>query len=414
MPVLSKRLLTEVTRDVQKATGIRPFFMDLQGNILGPDDPLESPPAKVRKLRLVALHESITTGQPYLFETVPGLMSWLIALENRRIIHGAIVGGDVFSTESEISSADHLQDLAAMGIPKATAHRYLASRPVFSPATMRQASRYTQEVFYQMSGWKPVQMEENRIRTEQQRQIAEAVEDQRRRGSVSTYPFEKERALLSHIRAGDQAGARRVLNEMLGAMYLTSPKLVVLRARAIEMMGYLTRTAVEDSPVMESLIIRNHHWMEQLIRARDFEELSRVLTEALNDFIEGIYLHGFNRSNSQVSLALEFISRNFASPLSLADVAKVAGLSSYRLAHVVKAHTGKTVLQLILHARIQSARQLLEDTSKPCTEIAYVVGFNDQSYFIRHFKRIIGETPARYRRARQSGTIRSPIPAETG
>jgi AraC-like DNA-binding protein len=243
-------------------------------------------------------------------------------------------------------------------------------------------------------------MEENRIRFDQQRQLAQAIEDQRQRGKVSSYPFEKERILLSHIRAGDQDGARRVLNEMLGAMYLTSPKLVVLRARAIEMMGYLTRTAVEDSPVMESLIERNHRWMERLIRARDFEELSRVLTEALNDFIEGIYLHGFNRSNTRVSQALDFIARNHAQPISLRDIAKEVGLSSYRLAHVVKAHTGKTVLQIITHTRIQHARQLLESTEKSCTEIAYETGFHDQSYFIKHFRRLTGITPARFRRMR--------------
>ena len=191
---------------------------------------------------------------------------------------------------------------------------------------------------------------------------------------------------------------------MLGAMYLTSPKLVVLRARAIEMMGYLTRTAVEDSPVMESLIERNHQWMERLIRARDFEALSRVLTNALNDFIEGIYLHGFNRSNTHVSHALDFITRNYTRPISLKDVARELGLSPYRLAHVVKAHTGKTILQIITHTRIQNARQLLEDTDKSCTDVAYEVGFNDQSYFIKHFRRLTGITPARYRRTRMVKT----------
>jgi two-component system response regulator YesN len=243
-------------------------------------------------------------------------------------------------------------------------------------------------------------MEENRLRVMQQQQIAEAIEDQKRRGGVASYPFEKERILLSHIRAGDQAGARRVLNEMLGAMYMTAPKLVVLRARAIELMGYLTRAAVEDSPIMESLIERNHQWMRRLISARDFEKLARVLTEALNDFIEGIYLHGFNRSNTHVSKALDFITQNYTKPLTLNDIAREVGLSSYRLAHVVKAHTGKTVLQIIAHARIQNAQHLLEHSGKSCTEIAYEVGFNDQSYFIKHFRRLTGITPARYRRTR--------------
>jgi two-component system, response regulator YesN len=400
MAMLSKRILTDVTRSVYKDTGIRPFFMDLNGQVPERTDPLGGSGPRVRRLRLYALHESINTGQTFFFETAPGLSSWLVALENRRIIHGALIGGDVISTESTTSTEEYLRQLTSMGLSIPDARAYLSTRPALSPSTMAEAASVLYRTFYQVSGWDPVQMEENRLRMQQQQQIAEAIEDQRRRGSAFAYPFEKERILLSHIRSGDQAGARRVLNEMLGAMYLTSPKLVVLRARAIELMGYLTRTAVEDSPVMESLIERNHRWMERLIRARDFEDLSRVLTEALNDFIEGIYLHGFNRSNTHVSKALDFITHNYSKPLALRDVAREVGLSPYRLAHIVKAHTGKTILQIILHARVQNARQLLESTDQSCTDIAYAVGFNDQSYFIKHFRRIVGITPARYRRTR--------------
>ena len=401
MTTLSKRILTDVTRTVFKATGVRAFFMDLNGQSPAGTDPLghHSTP-RVRRLRLYALHESVTTGLPFFFETAPGLSSWLVALEDRRIIHGALIGGDVISTETVLTTEDYLRHLAAMGLSARSARDYLSTRPALSPATMNEAATILQKTFYQISGWKAVQMEENRLRMMQQQQIAQAIEDQRKQGNTSSYPFEKERILLSYIRAGDQAGARRVLNEMLGAMYLTSPKLVVLRARAIEMMGYLTRTAVEDSPVMESLMLGKHRWMQRLIRASDFEDLSRVQTEALNDFIEGIYLHVFNRSNTRVSAALDYITRNYSKPLSLQDIAKEVGLSSYRLAHVVKSHTGKTVLQIITHARIQNARQLLEGTGKSCTDIAYEVGFNDQSYFIKHFKRITGITPARYRRTR--------------
>jgi AraC-like DNA-binding protein len=342
-------------------------------------------------------------GKPFFFETIPGFSSWLVPLEDRRIIHGALIGGDVISTESTASTQDCLGNLVSVGLPLPAARKYLETRLALSPETMSDAAKYLEKTFYQISGWKAIQMQENRLRLMQQQQLAEAIEDQRRKGSVTAYPFEKERILLSHIRAGDQTGARRVLNEMLGVIYLTSPKLIVLRARAIEMMGYLTRTAVEDSPVMESLIERNHTWMERLIRARDFEELSRVLTDALNDFIEGVYIHGFNRSNAHVSKALDHITRNFAKPLSLDEVAQVVGLSTYRLAHLVKAHTGKTILQIILHTRIQTARQLLENTDKSCTDIAYEVGFTDQSHFIKHFKRVTGITPARYRRSRMKG-----------
>jgi len=399
MAALSKRILSETARSTFKAFGIRPFLMDLEGGTDPAKDPL-SGVSKVRRLRTYALQESINLGQPHFFEVLPGLGGWLVALENRRIIHGALAVGEVFIEPPPSDSEGCRRELAALGLSAEKAREYLLARPTLTGARLREAALHVEQTFYVVSGWKPLQMNENRLRVQQQQQIAEAIDDQKRRGDGASYPFEKERVLLSHIRAGDQAGARRVLNEMLGAMYMSSPKLVVLRARAIELMGYLTRAAVEDSPAMESLIARNHQWMERLIRARDFEELARVLTDALNDFIENIYLHGFNRTNVHVAKALDFITRNSAKPLRLKDIAGTVGLSSYRLAHLVKAHTGKTIVQIITHARIQNARALLEQTEKPCAEIAYETGFNDQSYFIKHFKRIAGITPARYRRTR--------------
>jgi AraC-like DNA-binding protein len=377
--------------------------MDLNGSTDPADDPLAAL-TRVRRLRNYALQESVNLGEPCFFELVPGLASWLVALENRRIIHGAMIGGEAVASESPRDPGECVQDLIGMGLSRPEALHYLSTRLPFSEPQTRAAAKRLRDTFYQVSGWKPIQMEENRLRMRQQQQIAEAIDDRKRRGEYTSYPFEKERILLSHIRAGDQTGARRVLNEMLGAMYLSSPKLVVLRARAIELMGYLTRAAVEDSPIMESMIERNHQWMDRLIKARDFEDLSRVLTNALNDFIEGIYLHGFNRSNSHVSKALDYITRHYTQSLSLADIAREVGLSPYRLAHLVKAHTGKTVLQIILHARVQNARHLLENTDKSCTDIAYENGFNDQSYFIKHFKRLTGITPARYRRTRMVKT----------
>lgn len=398
MASLSKRILTETIRSTFKEFGIRPLFMDLEGRTDPASDPFSSLP-RVRRQRTYALQESINLGQPHFYELTPGFGAWLVALENRRIIHGALIAGEAFIKE-QITPTVPPPDLDAIGLAPGAAWDAVRTRLTLSAARLRDAALHVEQTFYMISGWKPLQMTENRLRVQQQQQIAEAIEDRKKRGGGAAYPFEMERVLLSHIRAGDRTGARRVLNDMLGAMYTTSPKLVVLRARAIEMMGYLTRAAVEDSPAMESLIARNHEWMDRLIRARDFEDLARVLTDALNDFIENIYLHGFNRSNVHVGKALDFITHNATKPLRLKDIAGAVGLSTYRLAHLVKAHTGKTIVQIVTHARVQHARALLEQTEKPCADIAYESGFNDQSYFIKHFKRITGITPARYRRTR--------------
>jgi len=165
------------------------------------------------------------------------------------------------------------------------------------------------------------------------------------------------------------------------------------------MMGYLTRAAVEDSPLMEPLIERNHQWMQKLINAPDFEMLSHVLMQALDDFMQGIYAHGFNIYNPKVSRILDFVAQHYTKPIALEQIAAATDLSVFRVSHLVKQNTGKSVLQHIMQLRIQKARQLLERSSLSCSEIAYELGFCDQSYFIKHFKRLTGTTPRRYRRS---------------
>ena len=398
MAILSKKMMTEVARAYSAGYGLKVHFTDVAGNVRGSRDEL-SILANSRRRRNYALQESINLGEPYVFNAVPGVATWVIALEDRRRIHGGMIGGEVIVDGcSKGGTRKRLEYLAAQGMPHGAAQRFLARLPRWSPGRVDKAAVFLQETFYQISGWQPELMTENRLKTLQQAQISQAIEDQRKSGIHALYAFEKERKLLANIRAGDRNGARQILNEMLATIYMSSPKLVVLRARAVELMSCLTRAAIEDNPLMEPLVERNHRWTEQLIVARDFDDLSHVLMAALDDFIDGIYLHGVNRSNVKVHRALDFISQNFAQRLTLRTVAGHVGLSPCRTAHLIREFTGSTVLQIIQQVRIRHAQELLKRTSKSCTEIAYDVGYEDQSYFIKHFKRITGATPVAYRR----------------
>jgi AraC-like DNA-binding protein len=320
------------------------------------------------------------------------------------MVHGSVIGPDVVvgadPVAEEASRLAAGQYLRGKGIPPGSVRNCLGRMQAWSEAQCREAADYLGTVFFQISGWKPLLLEENRVKALQREQLTQAIEDQRGRGGRTLYAFEKERMLLAHIRAGDRSGAKRILNEMLAAIYLSSPQLVVLRARAIELISCLTRAAIEDNQLLEPLIDRNHTWTEQLIRATSFEGLSEDLMAALDDFIDGIYLHGANRSNAKVRMALDFVSRHYMDRISLREVAGAVGLSSCRLAHLVRELTGQTVLEIIHQVRVRQAQRMLERSSKSCAEIAYEVGFGDQSYFTKHFRAVVGTTPRRYRKSR--------------
>jgi AraC-like DNA-binding protein len=205
------------------------------------------------------------------------------------------------------------------------------------------------------------------------------------------------------MKAGDQKGARRELNKTLGALFSHTADIRLIKAHVIEMMGYLVRSALEDSPHMSSLIEKNHAWMTQIIDAADFEALSNVVADALDDFMRNIYLQGHSRTNETVSRILNYLSDNFHETVTLETLSKEVGLSTFRIAHLVKEVTGKTVLQHIHQLRVQEAQRLLEQSDMNCTDIAYETGFGDQSYFIKQFRKWMGITPARYRRLYHSG-----------
>jgi two-component system, response regulator YesN len=190
-----------------------------------------------------------------------------------------------------------------------------------------------------------------------------------------------------------------MFNKMLAAMFLYSPKPVVVRARAIEMMGYLVRTAVEDSPLAEPLLERHMKWIEQIVETQDFDDLCNVLRDALDDFMSSIFLQGVNPVSPAVSKALDYIAANYTEPVALEEIAAAAGLSTFRIAHLLKEATGKTALQNVHYLRIQEARRLLETSDMSCTDVAYETGFGDQSYFIKQFRKWMGITPARYRKS---------------
>jgi AraC-like DNA-binding protein len=203
--------------------------------------------------------------------------------------------------------------------------------------------------------------------------------------------------LLVLIRIGDRRGARGVLNQMLASMFLYTPRFAVVKARAIEMMGFLVRAAVEESPLQEVLMNRHQEWVIAIVDTDGFESLCEVLRNALDDFIDRIALQGFNRTNQSVARALQYVADHFMGQVSLSEAARVAGLSTYRLAHVLKETTGYSLMQHVKRQRVQRATRLLAQETMSLAEIAQVLGFSDQSHFTRHFREVMGVTPKRWR-----------------
>ena len=83
--------------------------------------------------------------------------------------------------------------------------------------------------------------------------------------------------------------------------------------------------------------------------------------------------------------------------LSLGEFAQSVNLSVWRLCHIFKSDVGMPPIRYLRLLRMERAKDLLESSFLSVKEIAFQVGLNDESHFVRDFKSTYGFSPALYR-----------------
>lgn len=98
----------------------------------------------------------------------------------------------------------------------------------------------------------------------------------------------------------------------------------------------------------------------------------------------------------------DYVAENYGGDLSLDDLARVAGMSTFHFAREFKRSTGTTPHQYLIRFRVERAKALLAAGDTPLVEVGARSGFSHQSHFTRLFRRLTGTTPQAYRLTSQS------------
>jgi transcriptional regulator GlxA family with amidase domain len=101
--------------------------------------------------------------------------------------------------------------------------------------------------------------------------------------------------------------------------------------------------------------------------------------------------------NKRISTIVKIISSNFQQSWKIEELAEIAELSKSRFEGLFKQELKISPMQFIKHLRFEKAKELLETTHLTVKEIGFAVGINDQSGFVRDFKKKYGLTPTEYR-----------------
>jgi len=101
--------------------------------------------------------------------------------------------------------------------------------------------------------------------------------------------------------------------------------------------------------------------------------------------------------DKRVEKILEMMRADVSGELTLTEFAHSVNLSVWRLSHIFKSDVGMPPIKYLKLLRMERAKGLLESSFLSVKEIAFRVGLNDESHFVRDFKSTYGYSPTTYR-----------------
>ncbi|MBO0809030.1 MAG: helix-turn-helix transcriptional regulator [Actinobacteria bacterium] len=97
--------------------------------------------------------------------------------------------------------------------------------------------------------------------------------------------------------------------------------------------------------------------------------------------------------------ARDLADSRYAEPLTVADLARAAGVSAAHFSREFKRAFGESPHQYLLTRRLERAAALLRVTDWPVADVCFAVGAGSVGSFTASFSRIFGCTPTAYRRS---------------
>lgn len=143
--------------------------------------------------------------------------------------------------------------------------------------------------------------------------------------------------------------------------------------------------------------IDHEHYHFEIINSPSLRRACDIMEELLTAFIEQMNQYVQNNAKLLTNQAVSYIQQNYHKKISLRDVAENLNLSKHYLCSIFKKETGDNVSHYINSLRIEKAKMLLHKPDRKVKEIFEEVGYSNQQYFSKVFKKLTGMTVLEYK-----------------
>ncbi|MCV3215326.1 AraC family transcriptional regulator [Plectonema radiosum NIES-515] len=150
----------------------------------------------------------------------------------------------------------------------------------------------------------------------------------------------------------------------------------------IYQIGLALKSVLENNPTNSRL------YAETMINALSVHLMQHYSTRKpiLQQYKDGLPKYKFKK-------VIDYINAHLEQDLSLTELAALVQMSPHYFSHLFKQSVGISAHQYVIRCRVERAKNYLLQGDLSIAEVAYKVGFANQSHLNRHFKRLLGITP---------------------
>lgn len=246
------------------------------------------------------------------------------------------------------------------------------------------------------------------VRRQHVRQNADAPDDAKM--DQHRVEYNAERLLMNYIENGEPDKIRELFGSapILAGGPMADNTLRQVKNTCICAATLAARAAIAGGMDDAASFRLSDLYIQRVELTRDLPTLEKLRECIMIDFAQQVRqvryhteLTGDGKDKSMFNACAEYVSQNLYTQIKVEEMAQQLGYSRSYLCSRFKRQTGLTVTQYILQQKIINAQRMLEFTDKSISEIAAAYMFSSQSHFQNVFKRMTGQTPQTFRRARQ-------------
>lgn len=342
---------------------------------------------------------SYNLGEPYICVCPSGFVNICISVIKDKTFHGVVIAGPISMwTPDEKDYCGALYEEGKNKDEISVVNKFAQSLKMYTPKQITSLATLLNNNILSIYNNRE-QYETINEAYKEQIKIGEKIHKYKKEHREIEYPYEKEKELIKKVKSGDCNGSVKILKGIMNDILLVEAgNFEVIKARVFELCVILSRASIEGGASLRKIFGMNFDLIHELNEIKTLTDLRKWAENITEHFSQNVFNKIYQGQSYIIFQAIQHINANYMNKISLKKLANYLHVNESYFSKLFKQEMSISFTDYLREVRIKRSAELIRETNMDFLDIALYVGFEDQSYFTKNFKRIIGFTPMQYRK----------------